>query len=426
MKICPKCGAQMAEDTVFCTGCGHKLETTESSSGLVCQKCGNSLPANTQFCSKCGTPIDGSVQSQPQVAISGVSAGIGITGNATKNPKMIIGIVVCIILIGGFWYYKHYTASPEFVISQIMSAYQKGNAGEFEKYFDVDTFSQSLWTDHEGWMSRNPDNIWSPLPKKIDSAKALKETIRELSGGQEKIEKIDVIKETEEVMPSMASILEKMHDYKVILLSDDGETKKFRLIAKTYDEQVFSFNFKMEKRMDTWKIVKLENTVEVCTTFKEFTKDSIRSYLKETQAAQDKYLEMCKRANNMEGKKQWDLLRDYNISPNASSFLTQTTQAQEYLKTLNEADYYRIDEFSKIKTNPFSDVINSNRMDCSRYSIRGRNLAVQWIEKVQKNREYRTGEIKELRNQWKEEFQTSNDFNQRVGKLIARLDYQTR
>ncbi len=426
MKICPKCEAQMADDTVFCTGCGQKLEATESSAGFVCQKCGNLLPTNTQFCSKCGTPIDVSVQSQPQAVVSGVSAGIGITENATKNRKMIIGIIVCVLLIGVFGYYKRYTASPEFVISQVVSAYQKGNVAEFEKYFDVDTFSQSLWAEHEGWISGNPDNIWRPLPKKVDSAKALKESIRGLSSGQEKIEKLDVIKETDEVLPSMASILEKMHDYKIILLSDDGETKNFRLIAKTYDEQVFSFDFIMEKSVDAWKIVELANTAEVCTTFKEFTKDSIRSYLKESQATQDKYLEMCKRANNMEGNKQWDLLWDYNISPNAPSFLTQTAQAQEYLKTLNEADYYRIEEFSKIKTNPFSDVINSNRMDCSRHAVRGRELAVQWIEKVQKNREYRTGEIKELRNQWKEEFQTASDLNQRVGKLIARLDYQTR
>ena len=26
MKICPKCNAQLADDSVFCTGCGQKIE----------------------------------------------------------------------------------------------------------------------------------------------------------------------------------------------------------------------------------------------------------------------------------------------------------------------------------------------------------------------------------------------------------------
>ncbi len=119
MKICPNCKAQLTDDTVFCTGCGQKLEIIESSADVVCPKCGNPCSSDTQFCTKCGVPIGGAPQAahliQPQIPSPGqpsqpttkrAPVGIGVTQNTSKNPIMLIVGIVAVLIIGGLLYFN--------------------------------------------------------------------------------------------------------------------------------------------------------------------------------------------------------------------------------------------------------------------------------------------------------------------------------
>ncbi len=57
MGKCPKCGAAIASDDIFCASCGTKIErkTVEEN---VCAKCGKPLNEDAAFCIYCGTKIE--------------------------------------------------------------------------------------------------------------------------------------------------------------------------------------------------------------------------------------------------------------------------------------------------------------------------------------------------------------------------------
>ena len=50
-RLCPKCGREVDENSVFCSHCGEKLEGTKQ-----CE-CGENNPKNAQFCAKCGKKL---------------------------------------------------------------------------------------------------------------------------------------------------------------------------------------------------------------------------------------------------------------------------------------------------------------------------------------------------------------------------------
>lgn len=52
--VCPACGMQVEEGTLFCVYCGARL-ATETPAEKHCINCGELLPAEALFCSKCGT-----------------------------------------------------------------------------------------------------------------------------------------------------------------------------------------------------------------------------------------------------------------------------------------------------------------------------------------------------------------------------------
>lgn len=53
MKKCPFCGAELNDDSLFCTECGKELPK-----GIVCPHCGASVNEGDVFCTECGKRVD--------------------------------------------------------------------------------------------------------------------------------------------------------------------------------------------------------------------------------------------------------------------------------------------------------------------------------------------------------------------------------
>ena len=61
--ICAHCHSEIADDSMFCTECGAKVEPSAASSMLrssarVCPHCGNDIPADAEFCTMCGARLE--------------------------------------------------------------------------------------------------------------------------------------------------------------------------------------------------------------------------------------------------------------------------------------------------------------------------------------------------------------------------------
>ena len=48
MPRCPRCGAEVGPDNVYCSQCGNTLLK-------ICYHCGSKIPLNANFCNNCGT-----------------------------------------------------------------------------------------------------------------------------------------------------------------------------------------------------------------------------------------------------------------------------------------------------------------------------------------------------------------------------------
>ena len=61
-KVCPSCGIQIEEGTIYCTNCGVKMDdylTQQKVQGAgpaarFCKSCGSEIPDFAAFCTKCG------------------------------------------------------------------------------------------------------------------------------------------------------------------------------------------------------------------------------------------------------------------------------------------------------------------------------------------------------------------------------------
>lgn len=56
---CPRCGADVPNDALFCSNCGLKIERAQSVQRrqMFCLNCGAKLADGARFCVVCGTPV---------------------------------------------------------------------------------------------------------------------------------------------------------------------------------------------------------------------------------------------------------------------------------------------------------------------------------------------------------------------------------
>lgn len=60
IRICPRCGADVERDCVFCTNCGNKMEEPVPNKPMpgkiLCRSCGREIAKESKFCNFCGQP----------------------------------------------------------------------------------------------------------------------------------------------------------------------------------------------------------------------------------------------------------------------------------------------------------------------------------------------------------------------------------
>ena len=112
--VCSHCGSPINDGDAFCQSCGRKVDespSTEDSTQKKCAHCGSPINDDDAFCQSCGSPLNG-------VTISQTTAQVTLSCDEEEAPtdykKIIIPIVIgliVLILIGGGWYgYKEYSA----------------------------------------------------------------------------------------------------------------------------------------------------------------------------------------------------------------------------------------------------------------------------------------------------------------------------
>lgn len=95
MITCPNCGEQVSDRAKKCVHCGMVLIQEEKKR---CAECGAELEEGVTECPNCGCPVEemnaSDTQDKPQkVEVTGVKV--------TKRVKVIIGILVALLLVGG-------------------------------------------------------------------------------------------------------------------------------------------------------------------------------------------------------------------------------------------------------------------------------------------------------------------------------------
>lgn len=94
MRICPNCGHQLEDDSVFCGNCGTALPAPApaAASGAAgqnmafCPNCGEKLPEDSAFCPNCGTAVRSAPAPAPAVQKPAKMKG--------GKSKIIIGVAV--------------------------------------------------------------------------------------------------------------------------------------------------------------------------------------------------------------------------------------------------------------------------------------------------------------------------------------------
>lgn len=117
--VCPHCGASVNEGDTFCQNCGKRVDEISSTeiSNIIqkkCPNCGEAINDSDMFCQSCGTPLNG--VSTPQSSFQSTPLYDEVAP-PTDYKKIIISIVIGLVvlaLIGGGWYgYKEYSAYTE-------------------------------------------------------------------------------------------------------------------------------------------------------------------------------------------------------------------------------------------------------------------------------------------------------------------------
>ncbi len=369
------------------------------------------------------------MENDKQSNVNIVNKIINFFPGKTSKKLMGIGGTLILILIGTLTWY-HYIATPQYIVSEMVKACQKHDINEFEKYVDIDNLSKSAWSDYKEWREQAKSHIFKVMPKDATSKDSFQTIIKNVINGKKTFDDLDHFEESSEQTVSFAGILSDLHDYKVSNEQDNGDYKTFRITAKTFDEHEFTFDVKMEKRNDNWKITEITNVPELCENFVTFAKESIIDYLKEAQQYQNLYKEQNEKSKKLKGY-SWAESRMFgflnsnvNPKPDASFVKIISGDLKAYLDTRISSEKERVENFSQVKTNKFSDILNQNRINCSKHYMASYVALNEWIDAGVMANSFYSQEVKDIRQKANEEGTLSAKYNERVTALVDAIGYK--
>lgn len=104
-RICPKCGAELLDDELFCCECGTKYEEPAAQTQeevAFCAKCGTQLRPGAAFCPKCGTSRQDEGMAQP-TRERHIKPAKKSGGNKTAIVIALIAAVTVIAVVLVLW-----------------------------------------------------------------------------------------------------------------------------------------------------------------------------------------------------------------------------------------------------------------------------------------------------------------------------------
>jgi len=105
LKQCPDCGAQIADDSRFCSECGKEITQAN-----VCPHCGASVGEGDAFCQNCGKSLNEAPSSEPITYEEEQSK----SGFKKCLPYIIGAIILVAICGGGWWFLKNKQSNEPF------------------------------------------------------------------------------------------------------------------------------------------------------------------------------------------------------------------------------------------------------------------------------------------------------------------------
>lgn len=142
-KKCQHCGANLADDAVFCSNCGARQEseeitpqTTPAETRNICPNCGTPITPDSTFCPNCGAPLS----TDPIVEVP--SSGSNFFDTVRRCWKIFSAIIT---VIGIGWYIfsghgigKFFSSAPEVTVKAqtLMNDYMRNPRNADKKYKD--------------------------------------------------------------------------------------------------------------------------------------------------------------------------------------------------------------------------------------------------------------------------------------------------
>lgn len=172
MKKCPYCGAELSDESLFCTECGKELPK-----GTICPHCGASVNEDDVFCTECGKRMDEAVlveepkpvqqETSPveEVEDNDVLAEYEEQPSFLKKylPHVIGGLVVLALVIGFFVWNNSKGVDSNQQIATVDSLYTDSNTTDESKQKEeyLRSFYEQLIKDgeyDEAFIKKNVTN----------------------------------------------------------------------------------------------------------------------------------------------------------------------------------------------------------------------------------------------------------------------------
>ena len=199
MKKCFYCGAQMNDDSLFCTKCGKPIPQ-----GSVCPHCGALINTGDAFCQNCGASMSVSPvpvsQQMEQTYFNQPVSGSNRSSNGMAIALSIIGVFVFAVLCAGGWWYYTYEYAPKQEAKQARIQAEQAKAKAIQVR---DSLDQVLW---QKTLEKNDEEAYRLYLEKYPNGKHADQA-------QLRVEREEMLKLTDDEEYSVSNTINSFFSY---------------------------------------------------------------------------------------------------------------------------------------------------------------------------------------------------------------------